>query len=143
MKKINIFLTVSIVFLSLIFGCSSSGTGVQNDLLNGKWILQKINDKEVILEKSGGEIPYLNFNVKLNLISGSTGCNIMDGKTLVTSDEITFSGMSMTKIFCPDAEYEVSITGYLFNSAPLKYKVSNNELTLSKDDKVVMTFKKS
>jgi len=142
MKNTKILLTISLLILLFISGCTSSTTGVQDTLLNGKWVLQTINNKEVVLEKTGGEIPYLDFNVKLYLVTGSTGCNVLRGKIYVNSDEITFSEMSMTKIFCSDAEYEVPITGFLFHSEPLGYKVNNNVLTFTKKDKVVMTFKK-
>ena len=143
MKKSNLFLALSLISLLIYSGCGSSGKGVQTSLLNGKWILQTLNNKEVVAEKSGGEIPYLSFNIKLNSVTGSTGCNIINGKTDITGIEITFSDMSMTKINCTNAEYEMEFVNFIFHANPLQYKISNNILTISKNDKIIMTFRKS
>jgi len=104
-----------------------------DSLLYNTWILKKINDTDVVEEKAGNEIPYLKFHSQDNELSGNTGCNDVYGKALITDDEITFSDMSMTKMYCSDAEYEIAIVNLIFQSEPVKFKIGNGNLMIFKD----------
>lgn len=141
MKNINLLLIVSIVCLFFISGCTSSNSSTGASL-NGKWLLKTLNGEEVVKEKTGGEMLYLDFNVKGNSVGGNTGCNNLGGKIIVTAAEITFSDMWMTKMACDAAEYEIDFTSLLFSSEPLKYKIDNDVLTFFKSEKVIMTFER-
>jgi heat shock protein HslJ len=108
-----------------------------------KWILKKINGADVVKEKAGEQIPYIKFHSKDNELAGNTGCNDVNGKALITGDEITFSDMSMTKINCMDAEYETDYAEILFYKEPLKYNINNGILAIFKDGIEVMSLEKS
>ena len=142
MRKLNFLIIVSTFCLFFIYGCTSSVTDTAASL-DGKWLLKTLNEEKIIKEKAGREMPYLNFNLKNNSVSGNTGCNDLGGKIVVTSDKINFSDMSMTKIACSDAEYELKFVDNIFNAEPVKYKIENNVLTLLEDGKVIMTFEKT
>ena len=130
------------MFSFFSFGCNSIKINDAKKLLNGKWMLISINGKEVVKEKAGGNMPYVEFDSTASSLSGNTGCNDLDGKISIMETEITFRNMSMSKIYCPDAEYEYEIVNFLFHSEPIKYKFGNNKLTLSKNEKEEMIFKK-
>jgi heat shock protein HslJ len=142
MKKINFLLITTIIGLFLFSGCTSSRDNAGSSLYS-KWILKTMDEKTIVDENTGGSPLYLSFNEKEKSVGGSTGCNILDGKIDVTSSEITFSAMAMTKMNCNDAKYEQNFVGYLFHAEPLKYKIGNDLLTLTKDGKVIMTFEKA
>ncbi len=113
-----------------------------DSLLNNIWMLQTLNEKEVVKEKAGHEMPYLEFHLNDNSVTGNTGCNTFSGKALVTPDEITFSDVSVTKMSCTDAQYEQDILNIVFYKGALKYKMDNESLLIFRDDAVVMVLKK-
>jgi len=112
-------------------------------MLNGKWLLTTLNSQEIVKEKAGKEMPYLEFDLIKNYVGGSTGCNDLSGKVVITGDDITFSDMSKTKMECPDAKYEDEFVGMIFHAETMKYKIDKSILSITKNEKVVMTFKKS
>lgn len=142
MRKINFLLAAFMIFSFYSYSCNSGKTTDMKKMLSGKWELKTMNSKEVVKEKTGGAMPNLVFNLSDNSLSGNTGCNDLDGKINATETEISFSNMSMTKIFCSDAEYEKDIVSFLFHSEPANYKIEKDLLTLSKSDKTVMILKK-
>jgi heat shock protein HslJ len=142
MKNINFIFFVFTVFLVFSSGCNNENKTSTKKMLNGKWMLKTINGKEVVKNKTGGNMPFLDFNLTAGTVSGFTGCNDLDGKISVTETEITFSDMSMSKIYCPDANYEYEIVGFLFHSEPINFSIYNDLLTLAKNEKAEMTFKK-
>ena len=137
----------------LILGCIGkdnkffkSGNSLKNieadSLLNNHWVLQKLNGIDVVKEKAGNEIPYLKFNLSDSGVSGYTGCNEISGKAVVSGDEIIFEEISMSKIYCPDAQYERDILNVVFYKGILKYKIDSGTLSLFKDEVEIMIFKK-
>ena len=111
--------------------------------LTGKWVFKIINGIEVIKENAGKEIPFITFNKQSGNISGYTGCNTFDGNVNQVTDVMSFSQMTTTKMFCPDASYEIDITSVFFSKSPLKYNIDNGVLALLKDEKEIMKLEKS
>ena len=112
-----------------------------DSLIYQKWILKKLNGKEDVKEKAGKDIPYLEFHLNDKSVSGYTGCNSLNGKALITEDEISFSGMSTTKMMCRNnkfGRYEQEIKEIIFYEAPLKYKIDSGVLSIYKDGAEVM-----
>ena len=109
-------------------------------MLPGFWSLKTLNGKEIDRNRTGEGFPYLEFNLTTDTVSGHTGCNNIEGNISVTDSLITFSNMSTSKMFCPDAEYEKDIINITFHSDPVKYKIDNNLLTFSRSGKEIMTF---
>src|SRR5271157_5014210 len=62
-------------------------------MLDGHWDIQKLNGIDIVKEKAGGKIPFLEFHLKDSAVSGNTGCNTISGKAIVTDEEISFNEM--------------------------------------------------
>ena len=145
------YLTIESIFIILVFlfnfihtnsSYSNSGSHGADSLTSATWILKTLNGNDVVKEKAGNEIPYLTLNTKENTVLGSTGCNTINGKISVNADEIKFSDMSMTKMFCDDAGYEQDFVSALFNDSVVKYKSDNGKLIFYKNDVAIMSFEK-
>lgn len=137
---ISVLLALFVTSVFLITGCSSSQTDAAK--IEGKWVLQTLNGKEILKEKAGSVIPFIEINQKDGKLFGNTGCNDLYGNSNVSGNEITFGNVGMTKINCSDAEYEIDFVSAV-KSGVLKYKIENNKLTFSKNDKVIMVFVKA
>jgi len=77
------------------------------EFLNGMWRVAKINDKAVNVEGMKMVI-----DVDEGKLHGNTGCNIMNGRLEVDMDlpnSISFSAIAMTRMMCPDSEYETAL----------------------------------
>ena len=144
MKKL-LFSSLFMLFcITLIWGQPNNSTKVADDLsLDGKWILQKLNGSDVGDSSNLKIIPYLVFNMESNNITGFTGCNTITGRANTPGDEIKFNDMSVTKMECPDAKYEMDIVNMVFYNGPLKYKIDNGNLSIFKEVVELMVFKKS
>lgn len=129
--------------------CSSSNKSMNDEPvitdtnLTGKWVFKIINGIEVIKENAGKDIPFITFNIQSGSVSGYTGCNTFNGKVNQVTDVMSFSQMTTTKIFCPDASFEIDIISVFFSKSPLKYNIDNGVLALLKDEKEIMKLEKS
>jgi heat shock protein HslJ len=143
MKKL-LFTTVLILSVVML-ACGNAGKNKQvqksDNLYNQHWVLKKINGKEVVKVQGVAE-PSIEFLLKGNGLSANTGCNDVSGKAVISGDEIKFSEMSMTKMMCMDAIYEIEFAQILFSSEPLKYKIDNGDLTIFKEGIGTMTLSK-
>jgi heat shock protein HslJ len=68
--------------------------------INGKWILESINNDSANPEKYMKGLPYLELNISDASFRGSTGCNNMFGKITLKGTEISFSDIGQTKMMC-------------------------------------------
>lgn len=138
------FLLITVI---LVCGCSGKVNKLLksegSSLLDGHWIIQKIDFKVVEKEKVGNEIPYLVFQLNDSSVSGFMGCNTLSGKVEVTDNEITFKKMSMSKMYCLDVPYEKDIIDVVFYKGTLKYKINSGILSLFVNDEEIMILKKS
>lgn len=142
-KFIKLYLKILLVLLIFVFVCCKPSDNVNSEnSLSGKWLLHSVNNVEIVKEKTGSGIPYLILNPNKLSLSGFTGCNDLDGKMSISDSKITFGEMSVSKMFCPEAEYEYELINFLFNSEPVSYKIENNSLFMSKSGKDEMIFKK-
>ena len=136
---------IVLVFLFNLINTNStycySGRGADS-LTSATWMLKTLNGNDVVKEKAGKEIPYLTLNTKENTVFGSTGCNTINGTIIVSGDEIRFKDMSMTKMFCDDANYEQDFVSYLFKDTGLNFKVENGILIFYEQNKAVMSFER-
>lgn len=99
MKKLMFFAAV----LGFV-GCTDPDTDPKKLYANG-WQLQRveINDKDV---KVPAEAPELNFTDSLT-INGKGGCNLFFGIYKADAKgSITVEPQGMTRMMCPDAEFE-------------------------------------
>lgn len=112
-------------------------------LLNGKWILSKIEGDEVDATALS-DIPYLEFNLSENAVRGTDGCNRMNGNIkFVDNSNIEFLPFATTRMMCEAMEIPDSfgvklstVTTYRIDSDLLTFTGNKNEelLTFTKAD---------
>ncbi|WP_281613716.1 META domain-containing protein [Flammeovirga sp. SubArs3] len=107
-------------------------------LLNGTWVITTLNEKE-----TNPLITYINFDTSENRINGFAGCNGLGGSMEYNAEDGTIkSGPFMsTMMFCEEvAENERALGKILENFNA--FDISDDILTLKKDDEVLVTAKK-
>lgn len=100
------------------------------EFLNGTWRVTKIGDKPVNVEGMKMVI-----DVDENKIHGNTGCNVYNGNLDIDMEHpnsISFSAIAMTRMLCPDIEYETEFMVALEEVSAAR-PVSNNEVILYDD----------
>lgn len=81
----------------------------------------------------------LMFNAADSMVAGRTNCNRFFGRYEAKSGEIDFDNMGMTRMACPDMQYE-SLFVEMLDQAD-RYAIKGSELTLSDDEHVLAVFK--
>jgi heat shock protein HslJ len=121
----------------LLFGCTSSRQSTTE--VNGNWQL-------VIFPagtKTLTEIFTMNkpeLHMENGHISGSTGCNRINGTYTLNGNSIQFGNdLAITKMGCPN--YDETVFLDAFNRVN-KYRLQNNELMLMHDSTLLMSFSK-
>lgn len=110
--------------------------------LNDKWVLEKLNGKEIKKEQYNKEKPFMEFNVDKEKISGNAGCNTFFGSAEVLYTKIVFgANIGLTKMACDNMSLEMEFISTISGKA-FDYKVDNGKLFLSNDGKTVMELKK-
>ncbi len=133
MKQVVLIIVVIVVTV----GCSSSRKAATD--LNGNW--------ELVLFPSSSKTLDELFTMKrpeLQLedgrLSGTTGCNRISGTYSVSGSNIQFGpNLVLTKMGCPN--YDENIFLEAFDKVN-HYSIKNNELQLTKDSILLMTFAK-
>ena len=123
--------------ICLSFGCISSRQSISE--VNGNW--------QLVMFPSGtktlSEIFTMNrpeLRMEDGRISGSTGCNRINGTYTLSGNSIQFgSNIAVTKMGCPN--YDEGVFLDAFNRIN-KYQIRNNELMLLHDSTLLMTFSK-
>ena len=125
--------------LVTIAGCSpklapDSNWGYQ------KWVL--IEMKEVPVQQSGGRgDAYLEYVPNDKKFSGFGGCNRINGNyTLSKNSSIRFTDVISTKMSCPDLAFETTLLGTL--SEVNRYEITDNNMLLKKDNRVLLIYQR-
>ena len=91
---------------------------------------------------SRNERPRLDILLTESRVTGTTGCNRLNGLVKADSHRIQFGPLATTRMACPgDAgRFEGDLLETL--SQALTYRVAEGKLTLLRDGRPIMTFKK-
>ncbi|WP_295940442.1 META domain-containing protein [uncultured Alistipes sp.] len=81
----------------------------------------------------------LEFNADEMMVAGRTNCNRFFGKYELKGRELEFGDLGMTRMACPEMEYEKAFTEMLDEVD--SFKIKGSELTLFDDGKVLAVFK--
>ena len=138
-KKITITTLVLSIFF-LIAGCHSTkpittaASGGSEMLYMHQWNLTELEGKAVVI--TAGTQPYLLFFPgQVNRVSGSTGCNKLNGSfVLSAANSMTFSPLATTKMACVGDNVEskfLAVLGKVSN-----WSIINKQLLL-KNGKVI------
>ncbi len=98
----NVLLTVS--FLGLLLGCQSTpySGAANNQLLETRWQLFKLNNKRVDNGKHPSQQAHIILHKKDSRVSGFGGCNYFFATYQSTQHRLNFSKMGVTMMACPE-----------------------------------------
>ena len=138
-KKITIT-TLALSIFFLIPGCHSTkpviaeASGGSEMLYMHQWNLTELESKAVVI--TGGTQPHLLFFPgQISRVSGSTGCNKINGSfVLSAANSMTFSPLATTKMACVGDNVESKFLEVLRNVS--NWSIINNQLLL-KNGKVI------
>ena len=131
----RILMLVSVLYFALACGTSRKAAAE----LNGNW--------ELVIFPSGTKTLNEIFTMKLpemqlenGRLSGSTGCNRINGEYTVSGKSIQFGpNLAMTKMGCPNYDENVFLEAFQKIN---RYELKGDQLHLMLDSTVVMTFSK-
>ncbi|MBX7107764.1 MAG: META domain-containing protein [Chitinophagales bacterium] len=104
------------------------------------WVLETMNGKKAEPKSYGVELPRLEINSQFNF-TGTTGCNDLSGTITADDHAITLTMQHITKNACSNALIEAAFTEALKSSNT--WTIANNRLTLSKNGKALLVFRKA
>lgn len=109
--------------------------------LDGIWKVEKINGEAVNIEGMK-----LALDVDEKRVHGNTGCNIINGDLEIdmdTANSISFSGIGMTRMACPDSGWETRMVMALEEAVTAK-KITADEIEfLGSNGQQVMLLKRT
>lgn len=121
-------------------GCGMSLRQVA--LLQDIWVLTELNGRAVSAGGAGRERPRLEIMLTEDRVTGTTGCNRLNGRVRADTHQIQFGPLATTKMACPA---DAGTTEGDFLTAlqqPLTYQVGQGRLTLLRGSTPMMIFKK-
>ena len=130
---------VAFFALILLVSCSHKTApveAVKNDF-SGTWQIISVNGTAIVKKDAGKEMPYLDFNTVNGMMTGTTGCNRLNGKATISNSSINFGPIATTMMLCPNAQYERPILQTLIGN--LSYTYEHEIISISKEGRVVMT----
>jgi len=138
MKKMRSFNILYILLISILLTFCTPSRETTNQLINDIWVLEFIKGVDYA-PKSSQERPIIEIHLKDKKVAGNTGCNSMNGTVVVEADQIEFSDIVTTKMFCPESiEQKFLIALGMVNN----YKIEKMKLYLYEDENEVMIFQK-
>ena len=97
MKLLNALSITTLFFISTF---CSSGSESTNVLINDIWALKSIEGEDYKIDSTLEQQPIIEIHLNDERLNGNTGCNQMDGKVYVKGNEIVFTDIITTKMFC-------------------------------------------
>ncbi|RPI14632.1 MAG: META domain-containing protein [Ignavibacteriae bacterium] len=137
--KIYLFTIPFFIAISILAGCTAGDKSTSNETaLFNTWIADSINGIKTDANIYKDKFPTLIFK-EANDVSGTTGCNTINGKYTVSGSTIKISDMISTKMFCDDID-ETTFLSILKNAD--SYKIQNEKLYLYSGKDIKMVLKK-
>ena len=81
----------------------------------------------------------LEFNAADTMVAGRTNCNRFFGRYELKGKKLEFENMGMTRMACPDMQYEDAFVKMLDDVD--RFEIKGSELTFFDDDKSLAVFK--
>lgn len=111
-------------------------------LLQDIWVLTALNGKPVLADGVSRDRPRLEISLTEGRVTGTTGCNRLNGRVRADTRQILFGPLAATRMACPN---DTGNTENAFLAAlrePLTYRVGEGKLTLLRDKTPILVFKK-
>ena len=123
--------------LMMMAACGSAG---QDKKLEGTtWKLAKMETIPAKAIDAEADFFTLQFNAADTLVSGRTNCNRFFGKYELKGQKLEFENMGMTRMACPEMEYEDAFVKMLDEVD--RFEIDGSALKLYDDKKVVAEFR--
>lgn len=125
MKKIYFLLIALVVLLSACSGSSVS--------LEGEWALVSYGDSSNPTSALPNVETSINFDAD-NQVGGNVGCNSFGGEYKLNGNQVTFSGIFSTLMFCEGTMDQETVFLNILSEQSLNFELSGNQLTLTSQD---------
>lgn len=109
--------------------------------LNGKWILDKINNRTLQSNQFAKGLPEITLQMANGLLSGHDGCNQISAGFEVLGSKIKFKSFVSTKMACPDNKPENEFS-HLLNNQTVDYYFKEGQLYFYLPDDSIVLFKR-
>jgi heat shock protein HslJ len=128
------------VVLSVTSCLAGNKISSDSSSINGTWTADSINGVKTDSTVYGKEFPFLVFNSETGSVTGSTGCNSLNGVLSVTGLTLKISEVITTKMFCVDID-ELTFLDVLKKTD--NYEIRDGKLYLyaGKDIKMILAKK--
>ena len=115
----------------------NADTSYSSGIQDSNYVLETLNGKEVSKKDYTTEIPQLRFNIKKGTVSGSSGCNRLNGEVKIIGNEISFLNLAMTRMMCP-GDGEANFLSALKKTKT--FKTENDKIYLMEGAKTLAVF---
>lgn len=120
---------VLLTLVMLIFNaCSNSGVS-----LTGEWELVSYGEASNPTPALPDTETSISFGAD-SQFGGTVGCNTFGGEYTVNDDQVTFSGIFSTLMFCEGTSEQESAVLAIFSDKTLSFSSSGDQLTLTSED---------
>jgi heat shock protein HslJ/uncharacterized membrane protein len=110
--------------------------------LNGKWVLEKINNTSLAASDFAKGLPEILFELSTGRISGQDGCNHFTGSFEVMGSKINFKAFAGTKMACPANKPENEMIPVLSGQV-IDYYFKEEKLVFYLKDDSIIIFRKA
>lgn len=114
--------------------------GIDAQMLTGEWTLDQIENEDTKALFSDIDLPTLKFDMAENRIAGNAGCNGYGAPYTIKGTELEVKNPISTRRACANMAGEGKFIQAITGTSTVN--VTGDELTLSKNGKVVLKFKK-
>jgi heat shock protein HslJ len=148
MKKNSLVTSILIFFALITFGQTNiypkknkkkkaKISSVKGIPIHGQWVLETI-EKEFNTLTNTTKNSVIQIEPNLLKFNGKGGCNSIGGNLKIEKNNIKFSNIIGTEMFCDNMQQEDLFLGLL--EMATQYKIIGGQLMLYKDTNLLMTF---
>lgn len=125
---------------ALLVTMAACGSAAQDKTLEGTtWKLAKMESIPATAINQETDFFTLEFNAADTMVAGRTNCNRFFGKYELKGQKLSFGNLGMTRMACPDMQYEDAFVKMLDEVD--SYAIEGSELKFYDDKKVVAEFR--
>lgn len=115
------------------------GSHHKNELAGTTWKLTRMDSIPASAINAGADYFTLQFDAADTMVSGRTNCNRFFGKYELKDRKLDLKNLGMTRMACPDMQYEDAFVRMLDEVD--RYEIKGSELTLYDDHKSLAVFR--
>ncbi len=124
---------------ALLFAMTACGGSHDTALEGTTWKLAKMESIPASAIDAEPDFFTMQFNAADTLVAGRTNCNRFFGKYTLKGKELEMNNLGMTRMACPDMQYEDAFVKMLDEVD--RYEIKGQELRLYDDHKSLAVFR--